>query len=353
MKKLLFGIIILTTIITCKTDDEEPLMDNTFFEAYYSDNILPSLKKFKITLQTLQTNITNFQVSKSDEDYDKIISQWLLSAKVYSKSEVYNLGLIKNNFYNLNIYNYPINTNLIESNITQKTTYNTSYLSTQSTVVKGFATLEYLLFGNQNSTEAKILLLNDPHRLDYLLGITQELIRLSQNTIDTWENGYKTTFINANGTICTDNAKCLSINQIINVLDVAKVTKIGKPAGFENSDNITPTNLQAYRSKTSLLLIQAMLAEVKYVYFNSKTNYATMVNAINTSKEISNEIAIKFDNIEQKITSLNNNLFDAVNTDAESIKPIYLELKDLITLFSVDVTSTLSVTVLPTDNDGD
>ncbi|MCD8445550.1 imelysin family protein, partial [Tenacibaculum finnmarkense] len=150
-----------------------------------------------------------------------------------------------------------------------------------------------------------------------------------------------------------ENAKCLSINQIINVLDMAKVTKVGKPAGFEKSSNSVPTGLQAYRSKNSLLLIQAMLAEVKDVYFNRKTNYASMVNAIDNSKKISDEIAKKFDAVDKEITALNTPLFDAINTDAKTVKPLYNALKELSILFAVDVTSILSVTVVPTDNDGD
>ncbi|WP_422091824.1 imelysin family protein [Tenacibaculum ovolyticum] len=353
MKKILLGIIILAAIITCKSEDEEPVMDTNFFETYYSDNILPSIKNLKIALETQQTNITNFQASKSNEDYEKLLSQWLTSAKAYSKYEIYNLGVIKKSFYNISIYNYPVNISAIEKNITDKSIYNESYFSTQSTTAKGLATLEYLLFSNQNSTEAKTLLLNDSYRIAYLAGVNQELIRLTNAIINTWENGYKDTFIAANGSICTNNAKCLSINQIINVLDVAKVTKIGKTAGFEKSNNTVPTNLQAYRSKNSLLLIQAMLAEVKDVYFNSSTNFATMVNAINTSEEISNKIAAKFSDIEQEVTTLNNTLFEAISTNPESVRSVYNNLRDLSILFSVDITSTLSVTVLPTDNDGD
>ena len=73
---------------------------------------------------------------------------------------------------------------------------------------------------------------------------------------------------------------------------------------FEKSSNSVPTGLQAYRSKNSLLLIQAMLAEVKDVYFNRKTNYASMVNAIDNSKKISDEISKKFDAVDKEIIPL-------------------------------------------------
>lgn len=353
MKKTLLLSLIIITFLSCKNDEEETITNDNFFELYYTDNILPRLQNFNQSLKTQENNIANFQASKNNEDFEKILNQWLICAKAYSKIEVYGFGLIKDKFYNINLYNYPINTSKIENNISEKVIYNTNYFKTKSTVTKGIGAMEYLLFGNQNSTEAKSLLLNDSFRIDYLLGLSKELIRLSQDLINTWENEYKNTFTNLKGSICNKSAKCLTINQIINVLDVAKVTKIGKPAGFENSGNTIPNTLQAFRSKKSLLLIEAMLKEVKHVYFNSNTNYAFKVNSIDTTNKISDKIHEKFNKLEQDISTFNNNLYDGISTNPQNLLSIYNGLKELSILFAVDVTSLLSVTVLPTDNDGD
>ncbi len=96
-----------------------------------------------------------------------------------------------------------------------------------------------------------------------------------------------------------------------------------------------------------------MLEEVRYVYFNSEAHFSSMVNRIDGAQTISNEIKTKMDALDEEISLFNNNFYDAINTNPSSVLPIYNALKELTTLFAVDVTSTLSVTVLPTDNDGD
>lgn len=342
-------------IIACGSDDDSPTISNKqFYTSYYQDNILPSITKFKQELELLKKITSDFQTSTTDENYQKIVLQWLEAAKAYSKAEVYNFGMIKQRFYDVNIYNYPINTNKIESNIIEATNFDANYFSTKSTVTKGLSTVEYLLYGNDfNMLQAKEKLLNNSNRFNYLIGTINELLRQSDGIINTWKDEYFQIYINADQSICTENAKCLTINQIINVLDIAKVTRIGKPAGFEKSDNVDAEILEAYRSRNSMLLIKAMLEEVNHVYFNSNTNISTLVDNINTSKEISTQIKNKLNILEEQIASFNNNLFDAVNSNPQSIRPMYISLKELTTLFSVDVTSILSVTTLPTDNDGD
>lgn len=354
MKQLLLAMVFLVILTSCKSgDDTGVIMNNDFYESYYTDNILPSLEQFKQELELLKQFTLDFETSNSDTDYQKVLAQWLTSAKAYSISEVYKFGLIKQRFFDLNIYNYPVNTTQIENNIAEKTTYDTNYFSSESTVNKGLAALEYLLYVDFNSENAKTALLNDAFRLDYLLGVMDELLIQANELISTWQNEYFDIYINANESLCNNNARCLTINQIINVLDVAKVTKIGKPAGFEKSDNIAPDNLEAYRSRNSLVLIEVMLAEVKHVYFTSDTNISSLVNSVDDKNQISAQIQNKFNALEQEITIFNNNLYDGITTNPESVRPLYDTLKELIVLFSVDVTSILSVTVLPTDNDGD
>ncbi len=354
MKQLLLTLAFLVVLKSCKSaDDTEVVMNDEFYKSYYLNNILPSLQNFKQHLEELKQFALDFKTSNSDANYQKVVIQWLVSAKAYSRAEVYNFGLIKERFFYLNIYNYPINTTQIENNIAEKANYNTTYFSSESTVNKGLAALEYLLYADFNTEDAKTALLNNAFRLNYFLGVIDELLRQANALINTWQNEYFDTYINADQSICSNNAKCLIINQIINVLDVAKVTKIGKPAGFENSDNIVPNNLESYRSRNSLSLIESMLAEVEHIYFTSDTNISSLVNNIDNTNQISIQIQDKFNTLEQEIATFNNNLYSAITTNPESVRPIYNNLKELSVLFSVDVTSILSVTVLPTDNDGD
>ncbi len=52
-------------------------------------------------------------------------------------------------------------------------------------------------------------------------------------------------------------------NGLFNLIDTAKVTKIGKPAGLENSENTNPELTQAYFSTSSLDIIRVNIQSVE------------------------------------------------------------------------------------------
>ncbi|MGY6647677.1 imelysin family protein [Wenyingzhuangia sp. IMCC45574] len=352
MKHILI-LLSIVCLVSCKQDnDTENVLNTAFYKDYYQLNIFPAISAVKNELTQEVILIQNFKQSKNIADFNLLKTQWLKCAKAYAKARVYNFGLIKERFYDTNIYNTPINTEAIESYIALKEVYNTSFFNSKSTVTKGLGSLEYLIYHEYNPELAYSLLVNDDFRINYLLAATQEVLRQINLIMDVWENEYKETFILSEGKLCSENARCLAFNQLINILDITKVTKIGKTTGIE-AINKAPKDLEAYRSKSSLILIASMLEEVKYVYLESNANFASIVNTIDSSQLISSKITATFKKIELEMTTFSNNLYDAINTDASTVKPIYDTLGELVILFSVDAASTLSVTVLPTDNDGD
>ncbi len=198
-----------------------------------------------------------------------------------------------------------------------------------------------------------MLLQEDEYRLDYMLGATKEILRQVNLLIAFWEENYKENFINSKDLSCTENARCLAFNQIINLLDVIRVTKIGKPTGLESSENTNINLLQAFRSKKTLHIIKSSIEEIEYTYTKSSINFSEIVDDISGSNQISNEIANSFKEIYSTIDGLNIGLYDAISNNDKKVESLYISLSKLIRFFSVDVASMLSVSVLPTDNDGD
>lgn len=345
---------ILLVFVSCNQDNDPKVISNSdFYNSYYQNNIQPALTAFKKELTKEVQYLEKLEQTKSKADFELAKTQWLVCATSYARARVYNLGRIKQLFFDKKIHNAPAAAKVIEINIEEKVIFNTAYFKTKSTTSKGLGGLEYLFYNDNNPEKAYDLLQKDIFRLNYMVGLGKELLVQTDLLIATWENEYKQVFINLNENTCTQNAKCLSFNQLINLLDITRVTKIGKTAGFEKSDQLAPKNLEAFRSKTTLLLIKAMLEEVKYVYQQSDTNFADLVNSIDSSGNISSQINLKFQKLEELILAFDNNLFDAINTDAKTVQPIYDTFTELVVLFSVDAASTLSLTVLPTDNDGD
>ena len=147
--------------------------------------------------------------------------------------------------------------------ILDKTTFDTDYIINISTVSKGLAGMEYLLYNDENSINNLNLLQEDMYRVSYLLAITKENLRQINLLINFWEQGYKTTFEGYKSLSCVENARCLAFNQLINIIDIIRVTKIGKPAGLEKSPNINLAILEAFRSRSSLKLIKSSFDKTK------------------------------------------------------------------------------------------
>jgi predicted lipoprotein len=355
MKKYFLFILVATLIVlACKNDDNDDVSTiDTFHQEYYNVNISPSIVNFKTEIENQITLIEVFKNNTSSENLNKLQEQWLVSAKAFSKTRAYNILAIKALFYDIIIYNYSITPSSIEENIAEKTTYNSDYFNSKSTVSKGLGTLEYLLYNNQDTDKALILLKEDSYRIDYLLGVTEEVLTQTNLLINFWESEYKETFINATSISCSDNARCLAFNQLINIIDIIRVTKLGKPAGLESSTSTSIESLEAYRSENSLQLIQSSIEEVQNAYTNSTVNFSELVDEIAGSEDVSNAINNSFNNVFGYINSFDTSLYTAIQENNPNVELLYDSLFDLVTNFSVDAASILSVSVLPTDNDGD
>ncbi len=341
-------------LFACNTDDNEaPKAIDTFHEFYYDTNILPSLTNFKNEVEQQLVLTTNFTQNKSLNNLVLLQSQWLKLAQTFSKTRAYNLVAVKALFFDTLIYNFPASTSVIERNINLKINFTPDFISRQSSSAQGLATMEYLLFGNNNTNNAFNMLLVDDFRVNYLQAVTHQVLTQINALIRFWEDDYKNEFINARSISCIDNARCLAFNQLINILDVTRVTKLGKPAGLEGSTNINLTGLEAFRSRNSLALIKSTVEEVEQAYTLSTVNFSSLVNTISGSNTISNQINKAILNVYNPINALDDNLYVAIENNDPNVGLLYDALTDLVKYLSVDAASILSVSVLPTDNDGD
>jgi predicted lipoprotein len=355
MKKYI--LLILATILivlACKNEEENNVSTiDTFHQDYYNINISPTIVNFKSEIEKQIVLSERLKNDTSIENLNKLQEQWLISAKAFSKTRAYNILAIKALYYDIILYNFPVKPSFIEDNIAEKTTYNSDYFRNNSTVSKGLGTLEYLLYNNQNTNTALSLLKEDSYRIDYLLGVTEEVLRQTNLLINFWESEYKETFIKATSISCSENARCLAFNQLINILDIIRVTKIGKPAGLEGSNSVATESLEAYRSESSLELIKSSIEEVQNAYTISNVNFSKIVDEIADSSDASTAINNSFKTVFGYINAIDTSLYIAIQENNPNVELLYDSLFDLVKYFSVDAASILSVTVLPTDNDGD
>ncbi|ANW96338.1 hypothetical protein AXE80_08630 [Wenyingzhuangia fucanilytica] len=354
MKKIFVLIFVISSFVSCSSDSVSS--DNQqFYESFVDNNITPLLNQLEIDCENQRDAILAFKENPTQSNFNVIQEKWLSTALTFSKTTLYNYPKVASKYFNINIYNYIISPSKIESEITINTTFTSSYFNNKTQTIKGLGSIEYLLYNNNNEQEALNLLTqenNASKRIDYLLALSEYTLAQATSLKNFWLNEYKQDFITANSKACSDNRKCIAINQIINVLDVARVTKIGKPAGIDGVHTNVEL-LEAYKSKSSLLLIKASLEEAKKIYLAGTQSFHTLVDEIDDSKKITASINGNFSTTFKAIDDFNNTLYDGIVSNSDGIHPIYNGIKSLVTSFSVDVTSILSIATLPTDNDGD
>jgi hypothetical protein len=143
-------------------------------------------------------------------------------------------------------------------------------------------------------------------------------------------------------------------NGVYNAIATAKITKIGKTAGLENSDIINLNELQApYKGYTKELIIHNIKI-AKQVFFNENgLAISDNIKAITGNSELNDLLRVKFDAAITSLEKLDGSLAEAIETNPEKIKSIHEQLNEIMVLLAVDVRSILSIIITATDNDGD
>lgn len=347
--KLLF-IVVFLIFTSCKEasfDEKKLLTDIT------NTIIVPSVENFVAESNMLNTQVQRFVNDTNEENLIAAQEQWKVTALAYSNIHSYNIGIVRDKFMNLALYNWPTLPAAIENVIRDKE-ITKDFVTNLSPQIKTLSGLEYLLFNTENKNIISAYLSSEKRR-NYLKFVSEYLVLQAERLHDIWvgETNYAATFITNEKTGIKSSFNLL-YNGIYNVLDTDKVTKVGKPAGLENSSNIDPETIQAFYSNTSLALIKSNVLSVKRVYFKDNgLGISDYVFAVVGNNDVNNNVATKIDEVIAAIDAIPTNLFDAITNNQNEVKVLHKKLNELVILFGVDVRSALSITITSTDNDGD
>ena len=119
MKKQFFFLMYAITLLSsCSKENSNPTSAIALFhEEYYTANILPSLNNFKTEIEKQIEFTETFQTNTTQENFSLMQGQWVNCASAFSKTRVYNVIDVKSLYFDIKIYNFPVNPDLIENNI--------------------------------------------------------------------------------------------------------------------------------------------------------------------------------------------------------------------------------------------
>ena len=344
--------------LSCNSDDDqqEDVAFNVMglLEDVTNYQILPSVANFETESNTLNTTIVTYLNTLTEANLNLAKDQWKITAKAYANIYAFNIGTIRDQFMHLALYNWPTLPSALENVINDNDAITEELLATKSPQIKTLSALEYLLF-NADSNTVNTQFVDDVKRQDYLKYTALDLKSQSERLLGLWNSpgNYATTFIDNNDTGIRDSFNRL-YNGLYNLIDTGKVTKIGKPAGLENSQINNPELTQAYFSSLSLTILKENINSVKNVYFNTEgLGIDDYVYHIIKNNDLNQAVDNKINDIQNAIDAIPVPLYDAITSHPDLVTHLHTELDALGILFSVDVRSILSIIITSTDNDGD
>lgn len=348
-------------LMACPRKKEEPGPEVDFDElamlTNVADNIIlynygvleTSIDGFNVSINNYETNATSENLVKLKEAYIDLGLKWNTVAS-------YQFGPAENVVLSAIFNTYPVNTSLIESNITSGS-YNLDAVSNH--VATGLNSLDYLLYGDS------VLSAN---RLTYVKAIASQMETNIAYVVGKWNSEYRNAFISNVG---TQNGSSISVlmNGIVNYMEVRlRNGKIRIPAGIFNANLVDTTRVEGRFSRTNS--IDFFLAGFNGVYdlFCGTSNstsatgvglkdYVASYNSTVLGSDVLlvDQIAVEKNQIINLATSLNDTstLIDLLQSDRNSMVSLHDELQDLIGLLKIDVTSVLKVAITYSDTDGD
>ena len=359
-KIVILALLAFGCLVACKDDELTTNSENSFdvtvlLTDVTNNEILVSVTDFNNEAENLNIAIETYLNEINEENLIQVRNQWRITALSYARTYGFNIGQIRDQFFHQALYNWPTLPNAIENFITNNKVINEENIATFSPQVKTLSGLEYLIFGD-DIDDVNQGFETSENRRDYLRLTAVELQDRANRLINTWQESgenYANTFINSNETGIDDSFNLL-YNGFFNLIDTGKVTKVGKPAGLENSQNTNPESVQAYFSESSLDILRSNIESVERVYFAPQgLGISDYVFSVIRNNELNDQMQSKINEVYEAIDTIPVSLFQAITDNPNEVAVLHQKLEELGILFSVDVRSILSIIITTTDNDGD
>jgi predicted lipoprotein len=363
---VLLSLFALTLLISCDKNSDEDEIDNFDRQAILAnmaDNIIiPAYDTLATNCATLLQACELAAASPTAEDVARIKSAWLRTLTNFQAVAPYDFGPASNlgisNVFNL----FPVDTDKIQNNILSGT-YNLE--SADNLAANGLQAMDYLLYGQNTSNEnLAIYFQSNASTLIYLTDIAKLLNDKAQTNLEQWQNGYRSTFVNATG-VDLGSSLGLLVNGGIKYFETQlRDAKIGIPAGARSSDGMPmPNQAEAvYNGEVSRDMLAISIQSFQGLFNGTSQDgidgqglddYLFFLGAKYENRPLGDEINDRFDASISLTQQLDPAISDAVMNNQNACLEVFNELQRIIVLLKVDMTSAMGIQITFVDNDGD
>lgn len=369
-KNFVFSILalfFLAALISCKDDDESgnggesPPPEATFDRSVFLEDmatqlIIPNFEALENSTDSLALATENFTTDATEENLAVLREAWVEAVTDYQHCSAFGFGpgdLTLGPFASV-LGVFPVDEFEVEQNINDE---NFDLSTTFSRDIRGFYTVEYLIYGN-GETDAELISAFDQERKDYLTSIVDELDETFMSIVDEWNTSYLNEFISDDGT-SSGSPTSLMYNEFVKDYENMKNFKVELPAGLTaGQETVDPTLVEAYYSGISTDLIEQNFENSKNIWYGRTRDgediegFQEYLDSVEGGPDLIVTTIAAIARIDDAIAAVpEGKLSDHVETD--EVETLRNELQDNTANFKSSMSSLLGISITFNSGDGD
>lgn len=317
------------------TDDTQELQKEVV-KGVVNSVIVPTYTAMDNAAQELLQNITAFNADPTESNLTAVRNSWKKMRSIWEQSEGFLFGPVATKNIDPRIDTWPINNVSLDSILSQRDSFPASYIATLEDGVRGFHSIEYLIWGTNGNKAASAITAKEQK---LLVALAQNLKELSHECISDWNNGYHTEItVPGSGSVYPNYLTVYEeiVNAMAGICSEVAEGKMGEP--LQKND---PSLEESPFAKNSLTDFRNNILSVKNLY---QGNYAADGKGV---EDFVKEYNLSLHNkINLQIAAALNALGNITVPFGEAISSQHVQVQNAITAID-ELGKTLTDEVLP------
>jgi predicted lipoprotein len=368
MQKLIYSLLICASfgLASCGSKQNNPSdsFDRKAMLTHFADEmIVPAYNALDFSLSSLETAANNLTNNPEEAWLMQAREAWKTSYLEWMRAVAYNFGPAGEDGLRKGLIEeigtFPASEVKVDS-VLIKGAWNLNDFNRDA---RGFLTVEYLIFGkNQSNAEVVALFAADANRRNYLLAVVQDIRQRVAAVRDGWSSqGYRNDFIANDGTDSGSSTSTL-YNEFVRSYESIKNFKLGLPMGKRpGQTQAEPLLVEAYYSGETLTMLKAHLETIENIWRGRTRNgfdgpgFRDYLESVQGGPDL-------ITSTEAQLTALKNALntvpgspsvSELISSNNTSLEALYVELSKMTRFFKSDLSSLLGIAITYSSGDGD